>query len=110
MCRMNPPSFRIRPIEPRDDARVAEIIRPVMPEFGAKGPGFAIMDPEVDAMCTTYRQPRSAYFVVERDGVVQGGGGVAQLHGAEQDLCELRKMYFLPALRGLGAGAALMTQ
>jgi putative acetyltransferase len=101
-------AFTIRPIEPRDDARVAEIIRTVMPEFGAKGPGFAIMDPEVDAMCATYREPRSAYFVVELDGTVQGGGGVAHLNGAEPDLCELRKMYFLPSLRGKGAGAALI--
>jgi putative acetyltransferase len=30
------------------------------------------------------------------------------LIGADPDVCELRKMYFLPELRGLGAGRALM--
>ncbi|MGN6312774.1 MAG: GNAT family N-acetyltransferase [Rhodanobacteraceae bacterium] len=100
--------FLIRPIEAHDDAAVARLIRTVMPEFGADGPGFAIHDPEVDAMHESYSQPRSAYFVVERDSQVLGGGGVAPLHGGEPDVCELRKMYFLPALRGRGAGRAMM--
>jgi len=100
----------IRPIEPRDDARMAEIIRTVMPEFGASGSGFAINDPEVDWMSRAYAAPRSAYFVVERDGVVEGGGGVAPLEGGDPDTCELRKMYFLRTLRGLGAGADVMRQ
>ena len=102
------PSLVIRPIESRDDPRMAEIIRTVMPEFGACGSGFAINDPEVDWMSRAYAIPRAAYFVVERDGVVEGGGGVAPLEGGDEDVCELRKMYFLPTLRGLGAGAGIM--
>ncbi|MHB1058338.1 MAG: GNAT family N-acetyltransferase [Rhodanobacter sp.] len=101
-------AFRIRPIEPSDNAAIAAIIRAVMPEFGADGPGFAIHDAEVDAMCESYARPRSSYFVVERGGVVIGGGGVAPLQNAEPDVCELRKMYFLPAARGIGAGSAMM--
>jgi putative acetyltransferase len=109
------PSLRIRPIEVRDDAAIAAIIRTVMPEFGACGSGFAISDPEVDWMHRAYAEPRSAYFVVERDHgdgrwVVEGGGGVAPLAGGDEGTCELRKMYFLPSLRGLGAGAALMSR
>jgi len=102
------PTLVYRPIETRDDARVAAIIRTVMPEFGASGSGFAINDPEVDWMTRAYAAPRSAYFVVERDGVVEGGGGVAPLEGGDAGTCELRKMYFLPSLRGLGAGAEVM--
>jgi len=101
-------SFVLRPIEPRDDARVAAIIRAVMPEFGADGPGFAIHDPEVDHMSRAYAAPRCAYFVVELDGEVLGGAGIAPLEGGEGDTCELRKMYFLPALRGRGAGRAMI--
>ena len=103
-------SFRIRPIEPGDDAAMAAIIRCVMPEFGAGGDGFAINDPEVDWMHRAYSAPRCAYFVIERDGVVIGGGGVAPLTGAQTDVCELRKMYFLPQARGRGAGRAMMTR
>ncbi len=99
-----PRGLTIRPIEQRDDVAIATIIRSVMPEFGAVGDGFAINDPEVDFMQRAYAIPRAAYFVVERDGVVAGGGGVAPLIGGEEDTCELRKMYFLPELRGLGAG------
>ena len=100
--------YSIRPIDARDDAAIARIIRTVMPEFGACGSGFAINDPEVDWMHRAYAAPRSAYFVVEVDGEVVGGGGVAPLEGGDADTCELRKMYFLPQARGLGAGAAVM--
>lgn len=100
--------FLLRPIRPEDDAAVAALIRTVMPEFGAVGDGYAINDPEVDWMAKAYSAPRCAYFVVERDGVVQGGGGIAPLAGGDGDTCELRKMYFMPSLRGLGAGTALM--
>jgi putative acetyltransferase len=100
--------FAIRPIKARDDAAIAAIIRRVMPEFGAGGPGFAIHDPEVDAMSAAYAAPRHRYFVVELDGRVAGGGGIAPLAGGDAGTCELRKMYFLPELRGRGAGRALM--
>lgn len=100
--------FLIRAIESRDAAAIAAVIRSVMPEFGADGPGFAIHDAEVDSMYGSYCLPQSSYFVVECDGVVMGGGGIAPLEGGEADVCELRKMYFLPAARGIGAGTAMM--
>lgn len=102
------PAFRIRPIEPRDDAAVASVIRTVMPSFGADGPGFAIHDAEVDRMSAAYAEPRCSYFVVEIAGRVAGGAGVAPLQNGEPDICELRKMYFLPEARGIGAGTAVM--
>jgi putative acetyltransferase len=54
-----------------------------------------------------YTRAGRAYFVVEAGGKICGGGGVAPLEG-EPGVCELRKMYFLPELRGRGAGDALM--
>ena len=81
-----------------------------MPEFGAGGCGFAINDPEVDWMSKAYAAPRHAYFVLEQDGEVLGGGGIAPLEGGEAVTCELRKMYFLPEARGLGAGTAMMAR
>lgn len=113
MSLASPSDYRIRPIEARDDPAIAAIIRSVMPEFGASGCGFAISDPEVDWMQHAYSAPRSAYFVVERDdatgnAIVEGGGGIAPLTGGDPGTCELRKMYFLSGLRGLGAGTALM--
>ena len=102
---------RIRPIRAGDDAAMAAIIRTVMPEFGACGSGFAINDPEVDWMSRAYARPRHAYYVLEdADGCVLGGAGIAPLEGGDEDTCELRKMYFLPQARGLGAGSAMMAQ
>jgi len=100
----------IRPIAPADDVAMAAIIRAVMPEFGASGDGFAINDPEVDWMSRAYAAPRHAYFVLERDGRVIGGAGIAPLAGGNADTCELRKMYFLPEARGIGAGAMMMAR
>ena len=105
-----PAGLAIRPIRSGDDATMAAIIRAVMPEFGATGCGFAISDPEVDWMSRAYAEPRHAYFVVERDGVVLGGGGIAPLAGGDGDTCELRKMYFLADARGIGAGTAMMAR
>jgi len=102
--------FIIRPITPQDNAAIAAVIRRVMPEFGADGPGFAIHDAEVDDMAGAYARTGCAYFVVEREGRVCGGGGIAPLDDPEPGICELRKMYFLPQLRGLGAGKALIGQ
>jgi putative acetyltransferase len=98
----------LRPIRPEDNAAVASIIRTVMPEFGAQGPGFAINDAEVDTMFEAYSRPGAAYFVVERGGRVVGGGGVAPLEGGDTATCELRKMYFLPEARGSGMGKRLL--
>ena len=105
-----PDPLLLRPIRPEDDAAVASIIRTVMPEFGACGDGFAINDPEVDWMSRAYAAPRHGYFVLVRDGRVLGGAGVAPLAGGDAGTCELRKMYFLPEARGLGAGTAMMAR
>ncbi len=100
---------RFRPIQAIDDPAVAAIIRTVMPEFGADGPGFAIHDPEVDGMSLAYAAPRHAYLVVvDEAGNVLGGAGYAPLSGGAADTCELRKMYFLPAARGRGTGERLL--
>lgn len=103
-------TFEIRPIRSDDDAAMAAVIRTVMPEFGATGSGFAISDPEVDWMSRAYAAPRHAYFVLERAGRVLGGAGVAPLVGGDAGTCELRKMYFLADVRGIGAGAAMMAR
>jgi putative acetyltransferase len=100
----------IRPIRPADDPALAAIIREVMKSFGADVAGSSFHDAEVDAMCANYSQPRAAYFVVEDGGRVLGGGGIGPLAGARADVCELRKMYFLPELRGRGIGARLLQE
>lgn len=79
-----------------------------MPEFGASGQGFAIHDKEVDNMFNAYSGARAGYFVCEQDGKVVGGGGIAPLEGGTDDVCELKKMYFLPEGRGKGWGSKIL--
>jgi len=99
---------RIRPIGPKDNSAVAGIIRKVMTEFGAVGCGFSSEDAEIDAMYEAYTAPGSAFFVIEQSGKVLGCGGMGPLVSGGSDVCELRKMYFLPELRGSGQGTRFL--
>jgi putative acetyltransferase len=101
-------TFDIRLIQPSDAKAVANVIRTVMPEFGAGGAGFAIHDREVDDMYTAYTSPGTTYYVCEADGKILGGGGIGPLAGGDSDYCELKKMYFLHEARGLGLGQKVL--
>lgn len=59
-------------------------------------------------MFEAYPAPEAVLFVVERDGRVLGCGGMGPLSGGGSGVCELRKMYFLPELRGTGIGTKLL--
>jgi putative acetyltransferase len=99
----------IRKSRKDDNPQIANIIRTVMPEFGASGAGFAIHDKEVDSIHEAYTQPGTAYIVCEVAGKIIGGGGIAPLEGGDKNTCELKKMYFLPEGRGKGLGEQVLT-
>lgn len=103
-----PDGVFIRPIQPGDNPAVAAIIRQVMTEFSCVGEGYSILDPEVDKMYEAYHNERSVFYVVVKDGEPVGCGGIAPLAGGDPEVCELRKMYYLPALRGQGLGTRLL--
>ncbi|HEX2786993.1 MAG TPA: GNAT family N-acetyltransferase [Ignavibacteria bacterium] len=103
----NQDKYIVRPIEKRDNEQISKIIKTVMTEFGAVGCGYSIEDTEVDNMFDAYGV-RAKYFVVEKDGRILGGSGVAQLLNGDADTCELKKMYFLNELRGKGFGEKLL--
>lgn len=98
----------VRPIEPGDNAILADIIRRTLAEFGANHPGTVYYDPTTDALYELFRTPRSAYFVVEHEGKIAGGGGIYPTDGLPADTCELVKMYLLPEARGKGMGRAMI--
>ncbi len=101
-------NYSIRLIQKRDNAQVARVIRDVMTEFQAVGEGYSIGDAEVDDMYGSYQNKRSCYYVIMRENKVVGCGGIAPLKGGNNLTCELRKMFFLPAIRGLGLGRRLL--
>ncbi|NNG17515.1 MAG: MarR family transcriptional regulator [Gemmatimonadales bacterium] len=100
--------FIVRPIRRSDNAALARLIRGVMREYGIADDPCAADGTEVDAMFEAYQRDRWAYFVVARGRRVVGGGGIGPLEGADDSICELRKMYFLPEARGLGLGRTLL--
>ncbi len=99
---------KIRPILAEDEIQVAQLIKTVMAEFGIVGEGYSSNDAEIEHMYTAYANERSVFFVIERSGRILGGGGIGPLAHAQPDICELRKMYFYPELRGLGLGKKLV--
>ena len=100
--------FEIRKIQPADNPQIAAIIRQVLTEFGANRPGFAWADPELDALSQAYQSHNAAYYVITADHTVIGGGGIAPFPCEHEGLCELQKMYLLPAFRGKGLGQTLI--
>lgn len=82
-----------------------------MTEFDCVGEGYAIVDPEVDAMSQAYPGGAARFYVVEDDEGIAGCGGFARLTGSDESerICELRKMYFRPRLRGRGVGGKFLS-
>lgn len=99
----------IRKIRHEDNAIVIDLVKNTLKEFGAVGDGYASADEELNDMYGHYQAADRCFFVVEKQGKVLGCGGFAPLDG-EQDkgICELRKMYYDPQLRGHGAGKKLI--
>lgn len=105
---MSKAAILIREIKAEDDAQVAEVIRAVLIEMGVPKVGTAYADKALDEMTTTYNKDNAAYFVVEDQGKIIGGAGIAPLENYKGPICELQKMYFLPEARGKGLGMKIM--
>lgn len=104
-------NLHLRPMVASDNPSVARVIRTVSAEFGLTADkGYTVADPNLDRLFELYSEAHSAYWVVEMDGEVVGGGGIAPLLCSAPDICELQKMYFLPQLRGLGLARRLALQ
>ena len=98
----------IREVREEDNAALAKAIRQVLIDIGVPKEGTAYADPELDFMYQAYQITRSTYFVIEEDGVVLGGAGIAPLAGEDPKICELQKMYFLAQGRGRGLGQQMI--
>ena len=98
----------LRRITANDNPAIAAVIRQVSAEYGLTADkGYTVADPNLDELYELYSQPGAAYWVVEQNGQVVGGGGVAPLTCIEPDICELQKMYFMTSARGQGLAKKL---
>lgn len=100
--------INIRPIEQKDNEMLSILIKSVLSEFGANKPGFSYSDEDIDSMYEFYQEKGRAYYVAEKDNRLLGGIGIAPLKGAGPGICELRKMYLVKEVRGLGLGHELL--
>jgi len=100
--------MEIRPVELNDNEALAIAVRKVLIEMGVPKVGTAYEDKELDAMYESYSQSRFQYYVVENQGNIMGGAGIAPLKGGDPSVCELQKMYFLPEARGKGLGKKMI--
>lgn len=98
----------IRPIEKKDNANVAKMIRYVLLEQGAPKVGTAYEDKALDQLYETYQEERSRYYVIEEEGEIVGSAGIAPLANAQPEVCEFQKMYFHPEARGRGLGSQMI--
>ena len=100
----------IRPIQKEDNTAIATLIRTVLLEFDVPKTGTVFEDTALDCMFETYNKPRASYLVVEENGKLIGGAGIAQLENYDGNVCELQKMYYLPTARGRGVGTDMIQQ
>ncbi|MDA7694188.1 GNAT family N-acetyltransferase [Flavobacteriaceae bacterium] len=100
--------MEIRPVELNDNEALAIAVRKVLIEMGVPKVGTAYEDKELDAMYESYSQSRFQYYVVENQGNIMGGAGIAPLKDGDPSVCELQKMYFLPEARGKGLGKKMI--
>lgn len=89
------PALRLRKLTVADNPAIASVIRQVSAEYGLTADkGYTVADPNLDELYQVYSQPGHAYWVVEYEGEVVGGGGIAPLAGSESDICELQRCIF----------------
>lgn len=99
-----------RPIAPRDDARLAAIVRASLIEHDLALPGTAYFDPELDHLSEFFlSEPSSRYYEVVVDDAdrVLGGVGLAPLEW-DPDCAELQKLYVSSEARRNGLGRTLV--
>ena len=101
-------NITIRPIEKKDNAALAKIVRDTLAEFGANHPGTVYYDPTTDTLFEVFQRDGAGYFVAEIDNKLMGGAGIYPTDGLPAGTCELVKMYLLPEARGLGLGKKLI--
>ncbi len=101
-------NYTIRKIEPKDNLKIAFVIRNIFEELDAPKVGTAYADPHLNTLFEVYQAENEIYFVVEEDGIILGGCGIGNLMDAEFKICELQKMYLAKEARGKGIAQELM--
>ncbi|WP_213714741.1 bifunctional helix-turn-helix transcriptional regulator/GNAT family N-acetyltransferase [Cedecea lapagei] len=100
---------QIRPIRREDNLAIADVIRQSFRDNKIDHlEGVSLHDPALNDLTSAYQKPGSGYWVVEHEGKILGGVGIAPLQGAGEEYCELQKLYLDSSVTGIGLGRRLM--
>jgi putative acetyltransferase len=99
-----------RPIEEKDNKKIANLIRTVFLEFNIHRPGTVYFDPTTDNLFKLFSAPGSEYWIAEENNIIIGGCGVYPTPGLPEGCAELVKFYLSASQRGKGIGRQLMVK
>ena len=99
-----------RPIEEKDNKKIANLIRTVFLEFNIHRPGTVYFDPTTDNLFKLFSIPGSEYWIAEENNIIIGGCGVYPTPGLPEGCAELVKFYLSASQRGKGIGRQLMVK
>lgn len=98
----------IRKLTPGDNKAIANVIRRTLEEFKVDKPGTVYFDESTDHLSDIFTVNNCAYFVVEVNGELAGGGGFYPTEGLPPNTVELVKMYLSSQFRRNGIGQKLL--
>jgi putative acetyltransferase len=98
----------IRKIANKDNPIMSNIIRNSLLEFNAAKPGTVFFDESTDHISNLFETKKSAYFIIEIDNEIAGGGGYFPTKGLDENTCELVKLYVSKNFRNRGLGKILL--
>ncbi|NEQ49660.1 MAG: GNAT family N-acetyltransferase [Leptolyngbya sp. SIO3F4] len=99
-------SFLIRNWQPSDRQAAADLIGQVLTDYGL---GWEPEGADIDVVQVESHYQDGEFWVVEKDGVLVGTAAYHPIARGEKAV-EIRKMYLLPAARGMGLGRFLLGQ
>ncbi len=99
----------IRPILAKDNKYIAEVIRKSFRDNQTDHlEGVSLHDPALNNLSEAYAKAHSGYWVVEVNRQIVGGVGIAPLQGADNEYCEMQKLYLDRSVTGIGLGRRLI--
>jgi putative acetyltransferase len=103
-------SYVVRKLRPADVPALVHIIETVRREYDVQHRIRTVLEASDRDLYGTYQNPRSSYFVALHGSVAVGGAGIAPLAGADEETCELQRMYLSLPHRKQGIGRWLLQE